>query len=116
MKKALFGGQDEDYGPCACGKFRATVPIAIPESWDDASEEMQMLESNNFPFAMGYDYRRIFGPVSDGGGYLLNFSSCHDCCKRAVEMGLAEEVEDVGVSSNCLIESILNKVGEKLFG
>lgn len=106
MAKALFGGFNEDYGPCSCGEYRATVPVAIPAAWVEEGEVPQELD---FPFALGYDYRRIFGAVRRGD-YYLNFSACPRCCERAERLGVAEEVEDVGFSSNALVEGILGAV------
>jgi len=106
---ALFGGDEEDYGTCPCG-YRATVPVAIPISWvgngKDKEAIKEILEKEGFHFAMGYDYRRVFGPVQKGE-YLLNFSACPDCCQRAADLGIACKVEDVGFSSNAVVEGIL---------
>jgi hypothetical protein len=72
----------------------------------NAKKIQAFLEKEDFRFALGYDYRRAFGPVEDGK-YLLNFSACPDCCKRAADLGIAQEVKDVGFSSNALVEGIL---------
>lgn len=110
---ALFGGQEEDYGPCTCGA-RATIPVAIPMSWIKGKDKeivTSLLESNNLRFAMGYDYRRVFGPVKEGE-YLLNFSACPECCERAEKLGIAKKVDDVGFSSNALAEGLLDYFGK----
>ncbi len=117
MMKARIGGPDEDYGPCGCGKYRATIPVAIPISWVDESPDREKVENilkrEDFQFAMGYDYRRFFGAVKRGE-FFLNFSCCPDCRDRAVALGIAEEVDDVGFSSNLLVENLLDVVSEKL--
>lgn len=113
--QACFGGDHDDYGPCPCGN-RATIPVAIPNSWVTGEDEEKIsvfLGKEDFSFAMGYDFRRVFGPVRKGE-YLLNFSACPDCCQRAADLGIAREVEDVGFSSNVLTEAILDEVGERL--
>jgi hypothetical protein len=117
ISPARFGGADEDYGPCGCGSARASVPVAIPHAWIEDCPEREalhrLLEREQFSFALGYDYRRVFGAVDDGT-YFLNFSACPVCCQRAADLGIAVAVEDVGFSSNTLTETLLDAAADDL--
>lgn len=98
MERALFSKEEEEeYGPCSCGAHRATRDVAIPISWlsggEDKEEVQAILKANDFKFAMGYDHRRGFVGTSRQGKYLVPFSACSECCKRAEQLGIAEPGE-----------------------
>jgi len=90
------------------------VPVAVPVSWLESDDIDEYLQQSEFYFGLGYDYRRAFGPIRQGD-YYLGFSACPACCRRAVELGLAEEVEDVGWCTNAL-SAVLLSGAEALLG
>jgi hypothetical protein len=91
MKKAIIHDipteyDNEDYGVCGCRENRAWYSISIPidEEYQDFCKE------NNFSLGKDYDYRNVLG-VSRAEiekGYFES-SACEDCCKKAIEMGMA---------------------------
>jgi hypothetical protein len=94
-KGVSYYGCGEDFGPCGCGKARATHGLELPRTWWEAEQEayQAFLRAHDLAFfAGGYDYRSILG---DGDEAIIQRSACAACARQAEELGLVVEDEDV---------------------